>query len=235
MGTVPDAKEPAGLVVFDLDGTLFDDMLAVSRVAARVFHEAFGTPLPKGALDYLRTTGIPFELQVAELYPEATPFEQQTASRKFHEAKVTDAYAQAKLFPEVPRLLKQLDRLGYRLVVSTGGEKEMAELLLEREGVGFLFEQVLGAAQGTKDEHLRVYRQRWPGSATALVGDSRQDLELARKVPEVVPFARATRLPGWEVTPEELRRWGAVWADYSLEQLPEALGRFLRPAGNRRA
>ncbi len=211
------------MIVFDLDGTLLDDMGPVSVIAGQVLNEAFGTPRPKAQVDYLRTTGRPFELQVRELYPEATPFEQLAATRKFHEAKVKGAYAHATFFPEVPRLLKALDRQGYVQVVSTGGEREMAELLLEREGLGFFFEEVQGAGQGTKEAHLRAYRARWPDLPMVLVGDSRFDMEVARTVPGVVPVGRACHLPGWSITPGDLTRWGAKWAAYTLDGLPEAL------------
>ena len=211
------------MIVFDLDGTLLDDMGPVSVIAGQVLNEAFGTPRPKAEVDYLRTTGKPFELQVRELYPEATPFEQLTATRKFHEAKVKGAYAHATFFPEVPRLLKTLDRQGYVQVVSTGGEREMAELLLEREGLGFFFEEVQGAGQGTKEAHLRAYRARWPDLPMVLVGDSRFDMEVAQTVPGVLPVGRACHLPGWSITPGDLTRWGAKWAAYTLDGLPEAL------------
>ncbi len=211
------------VIVFDLDGTLLNDMGPVSVIAGQVLNEAFGTPRPQAEVDYLRTTGKPFELQVRELYPEATPFEQLAATRKFHEAKVKGAYAHATFFPEVPRLLKTLDRQGYVQVISTGGEREMAELLLEREGLGFFFEEVQGAAQGTKDAHLRAYRARWPELSMVLVGDSRFDMEVAQTVPGVVPVGRACHLPGWSVTPGDLTRWGAKWAAYALDGLPEAL------------
>ncbi len=220
---MPDARRAPAVIVFDLDGTLLDDMRQVSVTAGQVLNEAFGTPRPKAEVDYLRTTGKPFELQVKELYPEATPFEQLAATRKFHEAKVKGAYAHATFFPEVPRLLKALDRQGYVQVVSTGGEREMAELLLEREGLGFFFEEVQGAGQGTKDVHLRTYRARWPDLPMVLVGDSRFDMEVAQTVPGVVPVGRACHLPGWSITPADMKRWGAKWADYALDGLPEAL------------
>ena len=105
----------------------------------------------------------------------------------------------------------------------------MAELLLEREGLRYWFDEVLGSADGTKREHLTEYRRRYPGVPVFLVGDSRFDMEAAASTPGVVAIGRASKLPGWTLTPLDLRRWGARWAEYSLTELPQALARLARP------
>lgn len=225
--TGPPKAAKRGVVAFDMDGTLIDDMGAIAEVAAKVLHDTFETPLDEARLQYLRTTGKPFELQLRELYPEATPFELTNAARIFHETKAKEAYARVTGFADVPRLLKALDRAGWILVIATGAEKEMAEILLEREGIGFMFEAFWGAAQGTKEEHLHEAQRRWPKLPLALVGDSRFDMEAAQRVKGVVPFGRASRLGSWNVTPADLKSWGAVWADYSLVELPGALERHV--------
>ncbi len=215
-------------MVFDLDGTVLDDLGMISRVASEVMSEAFGTPAAEARIHYLATTGMPFEAQLAQLYPAApAPLRAQTA-RTFHQRKVTEAYARAKPFPEVPKLLKRLAGDRWNLAISTGAETEMADLLLEREGLRYWFEDVLGSGTGTKREHLAEYRRRFPEVPIFLVGDSRFDMEAARSVDGVVPLGRASRLEGWTLTPRDLRRWGAEWASYSLTRLPETLERLTR-------
>ncbi len=216
------------MVVFDLDGTVLDDLGTISRVAAEVMSEAFGTPAAEARLHYLATTGMPFEAQLAQLYPAApAPLRVQTA-RTFHQRKVSEAYARAKPFPEVPKLLKRLATDRWNLAISTGAETEMADLLLEREGLRYWFEDVLGSGTGTKREHLAEYRRRFPEVPIFLVGDSRFDMEAARSVEGVIPLGRASRLEGWTLTPRDLERWGAEWASYSLARLPETLERLTR-------
>lgn len=217
-----------GVVVFDLDGTLLDDIGLISVVAADVLEKAFGTPTEEGRIHYLATTGMPFEAQLAQLYPEAPEPLRASTARTFHQRKVTEAYAKAEPFPEVPKLLKRLAQERWTLAVSTGAETEMADLLLEREGLRFWFEDVLGSGEGTKREHLAEYRRRFPERPIFLVGDSRFDMEAAQSVPGVVALARASRLPGWALTPKDLAQWGAAWADYSLSKLPEALAQLSR-------
>jgi phosphoglycolate phosphatase-like HAD superfamily hydrolase len=220
-----------GAVIFDVDGTLLDDMGSISELAGRVLFDAFGTPPEEGRLHYLATTGMPFEAQLAQLYAGAPAEERRGVARVFHMQKVTEAYAHAKPFPEVPKLLKRLAADDWTLSVSTGAEREMADLVLEREGIRYWFEDVLGSAQGTKREHLAEYRRRYPGATIVLVGDSRFDLEAAQSVDGVTAVARATQIPGWSLGPDDLRRWGAAWADYSLTGLPEALDElFPRPS-----
>ncbi|EQD64886.1 Haloacid dehalogenase-like hydrolase domain protein, partial [mine drainage metagenome] len=197
---VPPRRVERGVVVFDLDGTILDDMSLVSAVAGDVLEKAFGTPNAEGRIHYLATTGMPFEAQLAQLFPDAPLARRQETARVFHERKVTEAYARAKPFPEVPKLLKRLAGQRWTLVVSTGAEAEMADLLLEREGLRFWFEEVLGSGDGTKREHLAEYRRRYPDRPMFLVGDSRFDMEAAHSSPGVIAIGRASRVPGWTLT-----------------------------------
>jgi phosphoglycolate phosphatase-like HAD superfamily hydrolase len=216
---------PRGVVVFDLDGTILDDIKLIAHVAADVLHGAFGTPPEEARRHYLATTGMPFEAQLAQLYPDAPLPLRLRAAATFHERKVREAYTYAHPFPEVPKLLKRLETERWTLVISTGAEREMAELILEREGLRIWFEAVLGSGQGTKREHLAEYRRRYPGVPVVLIGDSRFDLEAARDA-NAPMLARAAVYPDWTLTPEDFARWGALWADYSLASLPEALGKL---------
>lgn len=230
-GTVEPRRVERGVVVFDLDGTLLDDLYLISNVAADVIERSFGTPTAEGRVHYLATTGMPFEAQLAQLFPETEPKLRESAARTFHQRKIVEAYGHASPFPEIPKLLKRLSGDGWTLVVSTGAETEMAELILEREGLRYWFEGVLGSGDGTKREHLAEYQRRFPGAMLYLVGDSRFDMEAARSLKGVVPLGRATSIPGWTLSPDDLGRWGAAWADYSLANLPEALASLeKRPA-----
>ena len=241
-GVIAPVRVERGVVVFDLDGTILDDLDLISLVAGDVLLKAFGTPPEEGRIHYLATTGMPFEAQLAQLYPEAPSELRASTARTFHQRKVTEAYAKAKPFPEIPKLLKRLGSERWTLAVSTGAETEMADLLLEREGLRYWFEEVLGSAEGTKREHLAEYRRRYPGVPVFLVGDSRFDMEAAASTPGVVPLGRASTLKGWGLTPLDLQRWGARWADYTLTALPEALAEVeagssstARPKPRRRA
>jgi phosphoglycolate phosphatase len=236
-GSVAPRTVDRGVVIFDLDGTILDDLGEISRVAGDVMNQAFGTDAEEARIHYLATTGMPFEAQLAQLYPTAPAVLRGATARTFHQRKVTEAYARAKPFPEVPKLLKRLAQDRWTLSISTGAETEMADLLLEREGLRYWFEDVLGSGQGTKREHLLEYRRRFPAAPMFLIGDSRFDMEAAQSVPGVIALGRASTLPGWTLTPDDLRKWGAAWADYSLAGLPETLARLdraKRPAASRR-
>jgi phosphoglycolate phosphatase-like HAD superfamily hydrolase len=219
-----------GVVLFDLDGTLLNDLGLIADVAADVLHQAFGTPAEEARLHYLATTGMPFEAQLAQLFPEAPAELRASAARTFHHRKVAEAYARAEPYPEVPKLLKTLASARWNLAVTTGAETEMAELLLEREGLRYWFDDVLGSAEGTKREHLTEYRRRYGAVPMFLVGDSRFDMEAAASAPGVTALGRASTLGNWTLTPQDLRRWGAAWAAFSLANLPAVLERLARTA-----
>ncbi len=222
-------RVPRGVVVFDLDGTILDDLNHISEVAADVMSTEFGTPPADARVHYLATTGLPFEAQLAQLYPDVAPAERHRVALRFHQRKAKEAYGTAHPFPEIPRVLKRLAQEQWTLVISTGAEKEIADLLLEREGIRYWFEAVLGAGQGTKREHLAEYRRRYPGVPVFLVGDSRFDMEAAASVPGVIALGRASSLPGWALAPKDLEQWGAAWADHTLARLPEEVTRLTRP------
>jgi phosphoglycolate phosphatase-like HAD superfamily hydrolase len=228
-------KVPVGVVVFDMDGTLIDSIGLISHVAADVLFRAFGTPPEEGRLHYLATTGMPFEAQLAQLFPEVPAEERSQTARLFHHRKIQEAYAHAGPFPEVTGILRRLSREGWTLVISTGAEGEMADLILERDGLRYWFEDVLGSGEGTKREHLREYQRRFPGVPIFLVGDSRFDMEAAADTPGVRALGRASELHGWALTPDDLKRWGAEWAEYTLAGLPEALAKLTAPAPRARA
>jgi phosphoglycolate phosphatase-like HAD superfamily hydrolase len=228
-------RVPRGVVVFDLDGTILDDLNHISEVAADVMSKAFGTPPEEARIHYLATTGLPFEAQLAQLYPDVPAPERHQVALLFHQRKAKEAYGTAHPYPEIPRVLKRLSQEKWTLVVSTGAEKEIADLLLEREGIRYWFEAVLGAGQGTKREHLVEYRRRYPDVPIFLVGDSRFDMEAASSTPGVIALGRASSLPGWALAPRDLEQWGAAWADHSLSGLPEAIARLSRkPVGRSR-
>ena len=226
-------RVPRGVIVFDLDGTILDDLSHISEVAADVMANAFGTPAAEARIHYLATTGLPFEAQLAQLYPEVPTAERHRVATIFHQRKAREAYGTAHPFPEVPRVIKRLSQEKWTLVISTGAEREIADLLLEREGIRYWFEAVLGAGQGTKREHLAEYRRRFPGVPVFLVGDSRFDMEAASSVPGVTALGRASSLPGWALAPKDLQKWGAAWADHSLADLPAAVARLERPSMGR--
>ena len=230
---IPPRRVERGVVVFDLDGTLLDDLRLISQVAADVLQAAFGTPAEEARIHYLATTGMPFEAQLSQLYPSAPAELRAATARTFHQRKVTEAYARAKPFPEVPKLLKRLSQEAWTMAVSTGAETEMAVLLLEREGLRYWFEDVLGSSEGTKREHLAEYRRRFPEVPMFLVGDSRFDMEAAQSVPGVRAVGRASSIATWSLTPGDLERWGAAWADYQLTALPEELARLTAPTARR--
>jgi hypothetical protein len=55
-------------------------------------------------------------------------------------------------------------------------------------------------------------------------------MEAAQSVPGVRAIGRASSVRGWTLTPADLTQWGAVWADYSLTELPDVLARLTAPA-----
>jgi phosphoglycolate phosphatase-like HAD superfamily hydrolase len=58
------------LLVFDLDGTLVDTMGDYGDKAAELMQTYFGTNFAIARANYFKTSGLPFEKQLRELYPD---------------------------------------------------------------------------------------------------------------------------------------------------------------------
>jgi phosphoglycolate phosphatase len=222
-----------GVVVFDMDGTLVDDMLGIGTAAAKVIHDEFGTSMDKALVEYYSTTGMPFELQLRKLYPDEDPQEVHRIARLFHDLKAKGIYSEAALFPDIPDVLKTLKEDGWIMAVATGAEREMADMIFQRDGVSHYFDDILGSREGTKDLHLKQLLKKRPNLPHVMVGDAEFDMKSAKGLPGFFVAGRATDLPGWAVTPAQLKSWGADWADYTLTELPAVLEKMVpRPRGN---
>jgi phosphoglycolate phosphatase len=177
------------IAVFDLDGTLADTSADLVAAANAVLAEAgFGAPLDARAdaavafaggramlREGLARTGGEDEAAVAQLYP-----------------RLLDSYranidAHTRLYGGAEAALDALEARGWLLAVCTNKPVALAELLLERMGLGARFRAVLGAdsLEVRKPDPLHlvetVARAGGLREHAVLVGDTATDREAARR------------------------------------------------------
>lgn len=171
------------LVVFDMDGTLADtspgiigsymavaDSLGVPRPSIEKLYENMGGPL----IDNLsRVYNIDREMAVigAQVF------------RNYYEA---EGYKQAKLYPGMEEVLRELRSRSVALGIATMKLDEYAKQLVQIWGVGDLFLDVCGAdALGvlTKSDLIDrcIYAAGADPSGTVMIGDSVNDLQGAEE------------------------------------------------------
>lgn len=168
----------ASVVLFDLDGTLVETMPAFAELAATVLSRWYGLPGAEARAAYLRTSGLPFHLQLRELFG----LDPRNAGAALEFERRKDPIARAtQMERRCLSALRTLRTMGMRLVVSSNGVQ--AHISRFAEAYPRMFCLALGAtAEGGKGEwHVRKVCQALSVEREELlfVGDSLRDGELA--------------------------------------------------------
>lgn len=104
------------LLAFDLDGTLVPTMEDYADKAADLMVEAFSTPFAEARAAYFRTSGLPYEQQLAQLYPDRV--DTPDVAARFEDWK--DGYLdQVSLDPAVQGLLAGWRSAGLKVAISS--------------------------------------------------------------------------------------------------------------------
>lgn len=168
-------------LIWDFNGTLLDDVLSDFNAANRLlvqhgfppignverYRELFGFPV----IDYYRRLGFDFsEVAFAKLA------EEWWEDYRCRPEKAT-------LYPEIPRILRDVKQAGVPQIVLSATEQGMLEKQLEEFGIAEMFSEIIGAdnAQGQgKAEFAKLWRERNPNAVPLMVGDTDHDAETAR-------------------------------------------------------
>ena len=180
-------------VIFDLDGTLWDAAVAITR--------AFQTA--KNSVDYLKTdvtlaqvqavTGQPYEVVYERLFPEL-PIDRR---EEFRQLCAEQELAAARdpggvLYPDLEATLRYLRDRGYRLFIVSNCQRGYVEAFFERSQLGHYFEghQCFGTKKLPKAENIREVVTHYGLRAPVYVGDTPGDHAASQA--SGVPFIFAT-------------------------------------------
>lgn len=190
---------PIAAVLFDLDGTLVNS----ERVTADAFREAWGSCGLSGqapVADLFRLAGRPFESICRELELPASMGEAfRSASRRF-------AW-RLRLFPGIPKLVRDLVEAGMSLGVITGKDRPRTLEVLRQLGLYELVAEIVTpddppAPKPSPDGVLWLCRRMLvPPGRCVLVGDSPTDIKAG--------LAAGTKTIGCE--------WGVSSADVLVQ------------------
>ncbi|MER7185825.1 HAD-IA family hydrolase [Streptomyces hyaluromycini] len=180
LGPSPEGPSAPALraVVFDLDGVLVDSFDVMRQAFTHAYREVVGAGEPPFA-EYNRHLGryFPDIMRIMGLPPEMEgPFVREST-------RLAD---QVTLFPGVEELLREFRDHGIGMAVATGKAGWRARALLERLGILYLFDHVIGSdevarAKPAPDIVLRALHLLGVGPGEAvMVGDAVTDLAAAR-------------------------------------------------------
>lgn len=109
------------MLVFDMDGTLFDTMGALNVVAQNVMQKHYGLAHEFGSELYKKTSGLPFRYQLEKIFPKNSA--NDVAAEEFEATKRAMYQKPVTPFPEVVEHLKLWKDWGYKIAVSSNDEE----------------------------------------------------------------------------------------------------------------
>jgi phosphoglycolate phosphatase len=203
-----------GLVVFDLDGTLLDGYAAIGDALAHAMSSFGLTPPTPAVLRGMVGEGLERLLEKA-----VGPERAAEGVRLFRERYPEVAIRLSHLLPDVPAVLDELARTGWRMAVASNKPAVFSRQILEAKGVARHFFEIAGPDAATPPKPhpamlLRILTAAGiPSSDAFVVGDMEIDASLAR-----AGGCRVALVPGGSRSPEEL---AAVDSDVVLGALRE--------------
>jgi len=166
-------------LLFDLDGTLIDSSLGITRSIAYAF-ERLEHPVPDEAA--LRGwIGPALRTSFQPLLGDATRVEQAVGFYLEHYGR--EGWTQHRVYDGVPEMLEAAHAAGYRLAVVTAKNENNARKILAHLPFGERFEDVIGSTVDGRLTHKvdligeALRRLRLRAQDCLMIGDRRMDIE----------------------------------------------------------
>lgn len=172
--------EDVQLIIFDQDGTLVDshelNYTAVSKVAQELGYE-----LPLDLHKARSLVGLPSEDYYKQLLPKELVGRWEEIREKAREWHPILLRELVRPFPHVRETLEELRERGYTLVLYTNGSRQYFEMVQKHFGFYDLFHSLHSVQDNdqTKKGLIKDLRLRYGDIPTAIVGDTREDVESA--------------------------------------------------------
>jgi phosphoglycolate phosphatase len=167
------------VLLFDLDGTLIDSAVGITRCAAHAF-ECVGAPVPDDAT--LRTwIGPPLRDSFAPLLGHAARVEDAVVH--YRERYETHGWSEHTVYAGIGEAIGRLHAHGHRLAVVTAKNEPHARKIVAHLPFGHRFEDVIGATPDGRLSHKpdliaeALRRLQVAPEACTMIGDRRMDME----------------------------------------------------------
>lgn len=175
------AEGDVRVLVFDLDGTLVPTMEDYADRAAQLMEESFGTPFAQARRSYFATSGLPFEKQLRQLYPE---HDTDPVAQRFEDWK--DGYLTGiAIASDTAALLQQWRDRGLLVAISSNNLEHYVERLARDWPVdmalGYRAPSAGDPGFAKGEPHFRAIEERFgiDRAAFLFTGDSPNDAHIA--------------------------------------------------------
>jgi len=212
-------------ILFDLDGTLTDSSLGITRCVQYALQQ-LDRPIP-AADDLLFCIGPPLFESFSTLLPGEPPGQAQEAVRLYRERYDREGKFENRVYADIPEALTELREQGYSLFVATAKPEIFARQILDHFDLSSSFDGIYGSrldgGLGDKGEligHI-LQEERLDRETTLMVGDRKHDML----------GARACAVAGIGVTygygsQDELTEAGADYLVHAPLAIPALLARL---------
>lgn len=177
-----EGAEVRDTLFFDLDGTLIDSELGITRCITHAF-EQMQHPAP--ARDALRGwIGPSLRTSFGPVFNDADKVEQ--AVEFYRQRFETAGWREHVVFPEIEPVVRALHARGHRLAVVTAKNEPHARRIIDHLSFGACFDEVVGATvDGSRSGKPALVAEALARLALrpaqcAMIGDRRMDIEGAR-------------------------------------------------------
>ena len=178
------------MILFDLDGTLWDSSDEVAQAWNEAFADAWISFQPKGrqprlnAEDVKRVMGKTMN-EIARIFLPEEPPELQNLIFRQCESHENDYLLQhgGTLFPDVEETLKRLLEQGYLLAIVSNCQKDYVKTFLLSMNMEAYFcdYEEWGRTGKTKGENIRIVMERNRVKEAVYVGDTQKDADSAKE------------------------------------------------------
>jgi phosphoglycolate phosphatase len=173
------------LAIFDCDGTIADSQHMIVAAMTEAFRVAALPAPPRESV--VRVIGLSLEHAVRELLPEALHPRAAAIAEDYKNAfhALRDAgLPQEPLFPGMKAAIAHLHSQGVRLGIATGKSRRGVRLLLEREGLGDMFDTIQTADTHPSKPHPSMIETAMAETGarageTVMIGDTTFDMAMA--------------------------------------------------------
>ena len=164
------------LLIFDLDGTLFQAKPVVLLAVRRLFEE-LGLPVPdEGAV--LKNAGRGAAAMLAAVLPEGV--EASAAMPLFYKQLRSAILERGELYAGAKETVRKLYDEGHKLAICSNSPMIYIELVMKHTGIGEFFALCL-SAEGHPSKAVQIGKLLKPGETAIVIGDTHGDLSAAHE------------------------------------------------------